>query len=316
MDLLLNNMMRRDYFKLRRNQKTASAEAVERSIQLRQKRRERRDRLDLTLPDSLPIAQHADEIVRLIQEHPVLIIAGETGSGKTTQIPKLCMRAGMGAGGMIGHTQPRRVAARTVSQRLAKETGTLLGEEIGYSVRFGDKTSEKTLVRIMTDGLLLSEIPKDRYLDRYDAIVIDEAHERSLNIDFLLGYLKELLRKRNDLKLVITSATINVDRFAEFFGGAPIIEIPGRSYPISVEYLSGEGDLHTGISQALDQILKSPLSNARDVLVFLSGEREIFEAAKFLRQRYQEQLEILPLYSRLRVSEQEKIFTTQVNLDG
>ena len=314
MDLLLNKMMRRDYFGLRRNQRADFQEVIERSIQLRQKRRESLDRLDLTLPRSLPIAQHADEIVALIQEKPVVIIAGETGSGKTTQIPKLCMRAGMGAGGMIGHTQPRRVAARTVSQRIANETNTLLGEEIGYSVRFGDEMSDKTLVRIMTDGLLLSEIPRDRYLDRYDAIVVDEAHERSLNIDFLLGYLKELLRKRDDLKLVITSATINVDRFADFFEGAPIIEIPGRSYPISVEYLPDEEDLHSGIGQALDQILKTPLSNARDVLVFLSGEREIFNAAKFLRQRYQEQLEILPLYSRLRLSEQEKIFVTSGKL--
>ncbi len=310
LDLLLNNMMRRDYFKLRRNQKGNYRQAVERSIQLRQTREESLNRMNVAVPGSLPIAKYGDKIVSLIQAHPVLILAGETGSGKTTQIPKLCMRAGLGAGGMIGHTQPRRVAARTVSQRLAKETNTLLGEEVGYSVRFGDKTSDRTLLRIMTDGLLLSEIPKDRFLDRYDAIIIDEAHERSLNIDFLLGYLKKLMSKRDDLKLIVTSATINVDRFAEFFSGAPIIEIPGRSHPISVEYRSEFEGLHSGIEHALDEILHSPFSRARDILVFLSGEREIFEAAKFLRRRYLGQLEVLPLYSRLRLSEQEKIFTS------
>ena len=310
MDLSLNNMMRRDYFKLRRNQNGDYQQAVERSIRLRQIREESLNRLELTVPGSLPISEHTEKIVSLIQNHPVLILAGETGSGKTTQIPKLCMRAGLGGGGMIGHTQPRRVAARTVSQRLAKETNSPLGEAIGYSVRFGDQTSDRTLVRIMTDGLLLSEIPKDRYLDRYDAIIIDEAHERSLNIDFLLGYLKGLLRKRADLKLIVTSATINVDRFAKFFDGAPVVEIPGRSYPISVEYLPEREDLGSGIALALDEILRSPFSQARDVLVFLSGEREIFETAKFLRQHYQGQLEILPLYSRLRVTEQEKVFAS------
>ena len=215
---------------------------------------------------------------------------------------------------MVGHTQPRRVAARTVAQRLAEETGSTLGEDIGYSVRFGDRTSEKTLVRIMTDGLLLSEISKDRYLDHYDALIVDEAHERSLNIDFLLGYLKRLVSKRSDLKLIITSATINLERFSSFFNDAPIIEIPGRSYPVSVEYLNEPTDLNSGIADALDQILANKNSGARDVLVFLSGEREIFETAKFLRQLYQNQIEVLPLYSRLRVSDQEKIFTNKGSL--
>ena len=160
---------------------------------------------------------------------------------------------------------------RTVAQRLAEETGSTVGEDIGYSVRFGDRTSEKTLVRIMTDGLLLSEISKDRYLDNYDALIVDEAHERSLNIDFLLGYLKRLVSKRSDLKLIITSATINLERFSSFFNDAPIIEIPGRSYPVSVEYLNEPTDLNSGIADALDQILANKNSGARDVLVFLSG---------------------------------------------
>ncbi|MDC0214814.1 ATP-dependent RNA helicase HrpA, partial [Gammaproteobacteria bacterium] len=308
MELTLNNMMRRDYFRLRRKQRGDVQQAVERSIRLREAREESLKRLDLNIPSSLPIAEHADEIVGLLQDHDVLILAGETGSGKTTQIPKLCMRAGLGVGAMIGHTQPRRVAARTVSQRLAAETKSKFGEEVGYSVRFGDQTSDNTIVRIMTDGLLLSEIPNDRYFDRYDAIIVDEAHERSLNIDFLLGYLKRLMRKRSDFKLIVTSATINVQRFSEFFDSAPVVEIPGRSYPISIEYMEEREDLYSGIIGALDEILKAPFAKARDVLVFLSGEREIFEVAKSLRQHYADLLEILPLYSRLRLAEQEKIF--------
>ena len=307
-------MMRRDYFRSRRDKKNTRDQFVKESMRLRDSREASRQLLDLNVPSGLPIAEHSDRIINLIKENSVLILAGETGSGKTTQLPKMCLSAGLGAGAMVGHTQPRRVAARTVAQRLADETRSTLGESIGYSVRFGDKTSEKTLVRIMTDGLLLSEISKDRYLDQYDALIVDEAHERSLNIDFLLGYLKRLVSKRSDLKLIITSATINLERFSSFFNDAPIIEIPGRSYPVSVEYLNEPTDLNSGIADALDQILAKRNSSARDVLVFLSGEREIFETAKFLRQRYQKQIEVLPLYSRLRVSDQEKIFTNKSSL--
>ena len=310
----LDNMMRRDYFRLRRFRKQINDQSIIESIRLRESRENSRRLLDLSVPAELPIAEHSEHIINLIKDNSVLILAGETGSGKTTQLPKMCLSAGLGAGAMVGHTQPRRVAARTVAQRLAEETGSTVGEDIGYSVRFGDRTSEKTLVRIMTDGLLLSEISKDRYLDNYDALIVDEAHERSLNIDFLLGYLKRLVSKRSDLKLIITSATINLERFSSFFNDAPIIEIPGRSYPVSVEYLNEPTDLNSGIADALDQILANKNSGARDVLVFLSGEREIFETAKFLRQLYQNQIEVLPLYSRLRVSDQEKIFTNKGSL--
>ena len=303
-------MMRRDYFRLKRNQKKQIVNSVEKSIDLRRSRLESAARMNLRAVSELPIAEKSEELVTLIKENQVVILAGETGSGKTTQLPKLCLQAGFGLGGKIGHTQPRRVAARTVAKRIASETGSQLGVEVGYSVRFSDQTSDSTLVKIMTDGILLSEISRDRFLDEYEVLIIDEAHERSLNIDFLLGYLKRLLKKRTDLKVIVTSATINLEHFSAFFDNAPVIEISGRSYPVELDYRDDEDDIHSSIVNILGEILRAPVSKARDTLVFLAGEREIFETAKILRQIYDDQFEVLPLYSRLSLAEQEKIFTT------
>jgi ATP-dependent helicase HrpA len=188
----------------------------------------------VTFPESLPVSERVDDIQRAIENHQVVIIAGETGSGKTTQIPKICLNMGLGIQGLIGHTQPRRIAARTVAGRIAEELGERTGEQVGYQIRFTDTTSDQSRLKVMTDGILLSEVQHDRFLKRYDTIIIDEAHERSLNIDFLLGYLKQLLPKRPDLKVIITSATIEVERFSEFFGAAPVIEVSGRTFPVDV----------------------------------------------------------------------------------
>ncbi|MGW8882909.1 DEAD/DEAH box helicase, partial [Streptomyces mirabilis] len=200
----------------------------------------------LSYPEQLPVSQKKDEILEAIRDHQVVIVAGETGSGKTTQIPKICMELGRGVRGMIGHTQPRRIAARTVAERVADELKTPLGEAVGWKVRFTDQVNpDATFVKLMTDGILLAEIQTDRELRAYDTIIIDEAHERSLNIDFLLGYLARLLPKRPDLKVVITSATIDPERFARHFGEAPIVEVSGRTYPVEVRYrplLEEEGE--------------------------------------------------------------------------
>ena len=190
----------------------------------------------VSFPDELPIAEHVDEIRRLLDSHRVVIVAGETGSGKTTQLPKLCLAAGLGVRGLIGHTQPRRIAARAVSRRIAEELAVPLGQQVGYAVRFSDQTSDGTLIKVMTDGLLLNEITSDRTLSNYEALIIDEAHERSLNIDFLLGYVKVLLDRRRDLKVIITSATIDVGAFAKHFGDAPVVQVSGRGYPVEVVY--------------------------------------------------------------------------------
>lgn len=189
-----------------------------------------------SFPEGLPVSERVDDIREAIENNQVVIIAGETGSGKTTQIPKICMNSGRGIRGLIGHTQPRRIAARSVAARIAEEIGEQTGQQIGYQVRFTDNTSEQSRVKVMTDGILLAEVQHDRFLDRYDTIIIDEAHERSLNIDFLLGYLRQLLPKRPDLKVIITSATIEVERFSEFFDKAPVIEVSGRTYPVDVRY--------------------------------------------------------------------------------
>src|SRR5690349_18555402 len=191
---------------------------------------------EITLDESLPISAKADEIVRLIREHQVLVLAGETGSGKTTQLPKLCLAAGRGAAGLIGCTQPRRIAARAVARRVASELGTSVGDLVGFQVRFADQVSDASLIKFMTDGILLAETQSDPWLNAYDTIILDEAHERSLNIDFLLGYLKRLLAKRRDLKLVVTSATIDTARFARHFGDAPVVEVEGRAYPVEVRW--------------------------------------------------------------------------------
>src|SRR4051812_32642075 len=191
---------------------------------------------EITYPEALPVSQRKDDILAAIRDHQVVVVAGETGSGKTTQIPKICLELGRGLRGQIGHTQPRRIAARTVAERIAEELDRPLGSTVGYKVRFTDQVSDETMVKVMTDGILLAEIQNDRQLLRYDTLIIDEAHERSLNIDFILGYLRELLPRRPELKLIITSATIETARFAEHFGGAPVIEVYGRTYPVEVRY--------------------------------------------------------------------------------
>ncbi|MGB1191144.1 MAG: DEAD/DEAH box helicase, partial [Pseudomonadales bacterium] len=189
---------------------------------------------NIRYPESLPVVARLDDLKAAIDQHQVVIVAGETGSGKTTQLPKICLELGRGVQGLIGHTQPRRVAARSVAQRLSDELGVELGDEVGFQIRFGDHTSEKTLIKVMTDGILLAETQNDRFLEHYDTLIIDEAHERSLNIDFLLGYIRRILPKRPDLKVIITSATIDVDRFSEHFFDAPVISVSGRTYPVDV----------------------------------------------------------------------------------
>ncbi|MBT2900674.1 ATP-dependent RNA helicase HrpA [Streptomyces sp. McG3] len=271
----------------------------------------------LSYPEELPVSQKKDEILEAIRDHQVVIVAGETGSGKTTQIPKICMELGRGVRGMIGHTQPRRIAARTVAERVADELKTPLGETVGWKVRFTDQVNpESTYLKLMTDGILLAEIQTDRELLAYDTIIIDEAHERSLNIDFLLGYLARLLPKRPDLKVVITSATIDPERFARHFGEAPIVEVSGRTYPVEVRYrplLEGadeEGadsdrDQITAICDAVDELGHEAPG---DVLVFLSGEREIRDTADALNKRNLGHTEVLPLYARLSHAEQHRVF--------
>jgi ATP-dependent helicase HrpA len=274
--------------------------------------------------DSLPIAAKRDEIKKILAEHQVLIIAGETGSGKTTQLPKICLEMGRGQHGLIAHTQPRRIAARSVASRVAEELATPLGGLVGYQVRFEDQSDANTLVKLMTDGILLAETQHDRFLERYDTIIVDEAHERSLNIDFLLGYLKTLLPRRPDLKVIITSATIDLQRFSEHFDDAPIIEVSGRTFPVDTWYrpLTAEQDeegnqiendltVDQAILAALDEIAafeRSERKTPGDVLVFLPGEREIRDAADMLRKAQLKHTEILPLYARLSPAEQQRIF--------
>ncbi|EIA1299204.1 ATP-dependent RNA helicase HrpA [Vibrio vulnificus] len=262
-------------------------------------------------PEILPVSQKKDDIAEAIAHHQVVIVAGETGSGKTTQLPKICAELGRGKFGLIGHTQPRRLAARSVANRIAEEMETQLGDFVGYKVRFNDQISENTQIKLMTDGILLAEIQHDRFLNQYDTIIIDEAHERSLNIDFILGYLKELLPRRPDLKIIITSATIDPERFSNHFGGAPIIEVSGRTYPVETRYrpLSGETeedrDQLEGIFEAVDELCDEGLG---DILIFMNGEREIRDTADALAKRKLKDTEIVPLYARLSAGEQNKIF--------
>lgn len=267
----------------------------------------------IQFPEHLPVVADMDKIKQSISENQVVVIAGETGSGKTTQIPKICLELGFGTKGLIGHTQPRRVAARTVGARIAEELGTQLGSLVGYQVRFTDKSSTNTLVKLMTDGILLAEIQRDPYLNNYECIIIDEAHERSLNIDFLLGYLKQLLPRRPDLKLIITSATIDLDKFSKHFNDAPIIEVSGRTFPVETFYRAwddfADSPIDALVSSVVDIVETEPASvQAGDILVFLAGERDIREAALALRNAQIRNLDILPLYSRLSVSDQDKIF--------
>ncbi|MFE7182383.1 ATP-dependent RNA helicase HrpA [Streptomyces erythrochromogenes] len=269
---------------------------------------------EVTYPENLPVSQKKDEIAEAIRDHQVVIVAGETGSGKTTQIPKICMELGRGVRGMIGHTQPRRIAARTVAERIAEELKSEIGQTVGWKVRFTDQVDQDaTFVKLMTDGILLAEIQTDRELRAYDTIIIDEAHERSLNIDFLLGYLATLLPKRPDLKVVITSATIDPERFSRHFGDAPIVEVSGRTYPVEVRYRplleedseESDRDQITAICDAVDEL---QAEGAGDILVFLSGEREIRDTADALIKKKLRFTEVLPLYARLSHAEQHRVF--------
>ncbi|KFB66451.1 ATP-dependent RNA helicase HrpA [Candidatus Accumulibacter vicinus] len=270
--------------------------------------------------DDLPVNLRRDEIRALIVRHQVVIVCGETGSGKTTQIPKICLDIGRGTTGLIGHTQPRRIAARATAARIAQELQSEFGTLVGYKIRFSDRTSPDAFIKLMTDGILLAETQGDPWLEQYDTLIIDEAHERSLNIDFLLGYLKQLLPKRRDLKLIITSATIDAERFSKHFDGAPVIEVSGRLYPVEVRYRplqmekeeaapDDERDLYDAIADACDELHRV---GPGDVLVFLPGEREIREAAEALRKHHPPHTEILPLFARLSAEEQSRIFKPHV----
>jgi ATP-dependent helicase HrpA len=286
--------------------------------------------VDISFPPELPISQRHDDIAAALRDHQVVVIAGETGSGKTTQLPKICLEVGRGRGGaggrrgLIGHTQPRRIAARSVAERLAAETGTTLGDEVGYQVRFTDRTSPATRIKVMTDGILLAELQRDRELRRYDTIIIDEAHERSLNIDFLLGYLRRLLPRRPDLKLLITSATIDPQRFADHFSDGrgrpvPVIEVSGRTYPVEVRYRplidlpeedeEGEPVVRDQTEAIVDAVRELSAEGPGDVLVFLPGEREIRDTADALQELERQRLEVVPLFSRLSAAEQHRVFS-------
>jgi ATP-dependent helicase HrpA len=265
---------------------------------------------EIRVDESLPIAARADEIVELIKKHQVIVLAGETGSGKTTQLPKLCLAAGRGVAGLVGCTQPRRIAARSVARRVAQELGSEVGDLVGFQVRFNDQVSDASLVKFMTDGILLAETQGDGWLNAYDTIILDEAHERSLNIDFLLGYLKRLLAKRRDLKLIVTSATIDTARFAQHFNDAPVVSVEGRSYPVEVRWRPpperGETTLTEQIVAAVDEITSEDPRG--DVLVFLPGEREIRDAHLALARRQYRATEVLPLYARLSANDQDRVF--------
>ncbi len=305
----------------------AFRQLLERSCAQRQQRAARP--IAITMDQALPIAREAEQISALIRAYQVVVIAGETGSGKTTQLPKLCLAAGRGSAGMIGCTQPRRIAARAVAARVAEELQTELGTVVGYQVRFTDKVGEDSRIKFMTDGILLAEIASDRWLSRYDTLIIDEAHERSLNIDFLLGYLKQLLRKRPDLKLIVTSATIDTERFSRHFGDAPVVSVEGRTYPVEVRYRpleegskaaaepaagnrrrdeadSDPMSVNEAIVAAVDEITRSDPRG--DVLVFLPGEREIRDAHQALERRKYRETEVLPLYARLSAKDQDRVF--------
>ncbi len=264
----------------------------------------------ISFPADLPVCERLQDIREAIASHQVVIIAGETGSGKTTQIPKICLSMGRGGKARIGHTQPRRLAARTVAQRIAEELESVPGELVGYTVRFNDTVADTTAVKLMTDGILLAELQRDRDLRAYDTLIIDEAHERSLNIDFILGYLHSLLPRRPDLKVIITSATIDVDRFSRHFDNAPVIEVSGRSFPVEVRYLGEAGDAEEGleehIARAVDSVTAGDFGPPGDVLVFLPGEREIRELSRRLKGDQRRQ--ILPLYARLSAAEQNRVF--------
>ena len=274
----------------------------------------------ITYPDALPVTARKDDIAEAIRDNQVVIIAGETGSGKTTQIPKICLELGRGRRGFIGHTQPRRIAARTVAERIAAELNQKIGESVGYAIRFDDRVSETTAVKLMTDGILLAEMQRDRFLNKYDTIIIDEAHERSLNIDFLLGYLKRLLPKRPDLKVIITSATIDPESFAAHFADAdgnpaPIIEVSGRTYPVEIRYRPLEfeaggkvvdQDPLDGLTEAIEELMRE---GDGDILCFFPGERDIRDAMEAIEGKKWKNVEVTPLFGRLSNQEQHRVFS-------
>jgi ATP-dependent helicase HrpA len=267
--------------------------------------------MEIAYPAELPIVERREELLEILRAHQVVVVAGETGSGKSTQLPKMCLEIGRGEHGLIGHTQPRRVAARSIAERVSTELNTALGDLVGYAVRFTDKVGTNTRVKVMTDGILLAEIQRDRLLKRYDTLIIDEAHERSLNVDFLLGYLKQLLPQRPDLKLIITSATIDTERFSKHFDGAPVVEVEGRTFPVEVRYRpfgeepDDDRDQVTAICDAVEELGRI---GSGDVLVFLSGEREIHDTADALKALELRNTDVLPLYARLSAAEQHRIF--------
>lgn len=316
-DALLAQVQSRDRHRLGQQFKKARSEEkraqVRQAAQASAERTEARRaaRPEIELVEDLPVTGRADEIRAALDEHQVVIVCGETGSGKTTQLPKLLMQAALGARGLIGHTQPRRLAARSVGQRIAEETGTAFGDLVGFQTRFENKLSEATQVKLMTDGILLAETARDRFLNKYEAIVIDEAHERTLNVDFLLGYLKQLLPRRPDLKVIVTSATIDPERFAEFFGGAPIINVEGRGYPVSLRYRPPEDS--AGQPEAVEAGIRELWRDGPgDILVFLPGERDIRDAERHLSKALTDtkfNAEIVPLYARLTRAAQNRIFS-------
>ena len=300
--------LRRQARRVRRDDEQGLARLEQQLTQARARAQRRRASVpEVSYPPALPVSARRDDLLAAIRDHQVVVVAGETGSGKTTQLPKICLELGRGVRGAIAHTQPRRIAARTVAQRIADELDVPLGGAVGYAVRFDDRGSEDTLVRLVTDGLLLAEIRRDPLLRRYDTVIVDEAHERSLNIDFLLGCLHRILPRRPDLKLIITSATIDPERFSEHFGGAPIVEVSGRTYPVQVRYRPPREDeeLLDALADTVEELLGE---RDGDVLAFFSGEREIRDAAELLGGRLGPGVEVLPLYSRLAAAEQQKVF--------
>jgi ATP-dependent helicase HrpA len=318
---LCSDVMRCDQFRFQkriRNLKsqkgdiTKPFEKLMADIEKSLKQRQRRFALlpKPNFPDDLPVSSQRENISDLISKHQVVIVAGETGSGKTTQLPKICLSLERGVTGMIGCTQPRRIAARAVASRVASELDTDLGHAVGYKVRFSDKLSSDTYIKFMTDGILLAETQGDRFLDAYDTIIIDEAHERSLNIDFLLGYLKRLLPKRPDLKVIITSATIDTQRFSRHFNNAPVIEVSGRTYPVELRYHEQSDDEDSDITQAIIEAVDEVGLHDRlaDMLIFLAGEREIRETAEALAKHHLPNTEVIPLYARLSATEQNRVF--------
>ncbi|MGH9021502.1 MAG: ATP-dependent RNA helicase HrpA, partial [Acidimicrobiia bacterium] len=287
---------------------------LEREVEWAERRVERRLQAlpEPRYPAELPVSGKRDEIRAAIRDHQVVVVAGETGSGKSTQLPKICLELGRGVKGLIGHTQPRRLAARAVAERIAEELDSEVGDLVGYTVRFTDRVGERTLIRVMTDGILLMEIQRDRLLSRYDTIIVDEAHERSLNIDFILGYLKQLLVRRSDLSVIVTSATIDTQRLAEHFDDAVVVSVAGRNYPVELRYrpiVDPASDVDRDQTQAIcEALLELRAEGPGDVLVFLSGEREIRDTADALAALALPDTDLLSLYARLSPAEQHRVF--------